>query len=199
MDRHAFMACNPLGRYIIVTMPTQSYRPALLRNGLRWLMLLTLLLAGCRADQATKAWARTEFQDKPSLTLVPRILEFRYAENRAIAFSMFHDLPDRVRTPLILTLTGLALIALMILIWKMRNQGLMRLLPLSLILAGAIGNLQDRLTHGYVVDFVHVHWQGIWSFPIFNLADSMITIGTVLLLSISFLRPAPADLAARAS
>ncbi|MDB5049875.1 MAG: Lipoprotein signal peptidase [Fibrobacteres bacterium] len=180
-------------------MPTHSNRTASLRNGLHWLMLFTLLLAGCRADQATKNWARTEFQDKPSLTLVPKVLEFRYAENRAIAFSMFRDLPDRVRTPLILTLTSLALIALVTLIWKMRNQGLLRLLPLSLILAGAVGNLQDRLTHGYVVDFVHVHWQGAWSFPIFNLADSMITVGTVLLLSVSALKPAPAQPAFRTS
>lgn len=160
-----------------------------LRPGLRWLLLSTLLLAGCRADQATKSWATSEFQDKPSLTLVPKILEFRYAENRAIAFSMFHGLPDRVRTPLILALTGIALIALLLLIWKMRHQGLLRLLPLSLILAGAIGNLQDRLSHGYVVDFVHVHWQGAWSFPIFNLADSLITVGTALLLLFSILKP----------
>ena len=170
-------------------MNDSSEHPTLLRFGLRWLLLSVLLLVGCRADQATKTWARSEFQDKPALTLVPKVLEFRYAENRAIAFSMFRELPDRVRTPLILALTSIALIALMGLIWKMRRQGLLRLLPLSLILAGAIGNLQDRLSHGYVVDFVHVHW-GAWSFPIFNLADSLITVGTVLLLLFSLLRPA---------
>ena len=166
--------------------------PSLVRSGLRWLFLLSLLLAGCRADQATKNWARREFQDKPALTLVPKVVEFRYAENRAIAFSMFHDLPDRIRTPLILGLTGFALLALSSLIWRMRRQGLWQLLPLALILAGALGNLQDRLAHGYVVDFVHVHWQGIWSFPIFNLADSMITVGTTLLLAGSLLKSSEA-------
>ena len=159
-----------------------------LRSSLNWLMLLALLLAGCRADQATKNWAQSEFRDKPALTMVPDLLEFRYVENRAIAFSMFHDLSDRVRTPLILTLTSLALVALLSVMWKMRHQGLLRLLPLSLILAGAVGNLQDRLTHGYVVDFIHVHWQGTWSFPIFNLADSLITVGASLLLLFSVLK-----------
>jgi signal peptidase II len=169
-------------------MPTFSNRPGSFRIGLRWLLLLTLLLIGCRADQATKTWAKAEFRDQPAMTLVPDLLEFRYAENRAIAFSMFHDLPDRVRTPLIFTLAGSALVALSSLAWGMRKQGMMRLLPFALILAGAVGNLQDRIMHGYVVDFIHVHWQEIWSFPIFNLADSLITVGTILLLLQTFLK-----------
>ncbi len=160
------------------------------RHGLRWLILFALLLAGCRADQATKIWAHSHFQDEQTLTLIPNLLEFRYAENRAIAFSMFHQLPDKVRTPLIFSLSGVAFAALLSVIWKMRNQSLGRLAPLALILAGAVGNLTDRLTHGYVVDFVHVHWRDAWSFPIFNLADSMITVGTTLLLALSMLKPA---------
>jgi signal peptidase II len=160
-----------------------------MRKGLRWLILAALMLAGCRADQVSKLWASSAFQDKPAMTLVPKLLEFRYAENRAIAFSMFHQLPDTVRAPLIFTLSGVAMAALMTMIWKLRNQSLGRLIPLALILAGAIGNLLDRLAHGYVVDFVHVHWREDWSFPIFNLADSLITVGTILLLLTSILRP----------
>jgi signal peptidase II len=151
------------------------------KNGFGWLLLGALLLGGCRADQATKAWARGTFQDTP-VTVLPQVLELRYAENRAIAFSMFHQLPDRARVPLVLGLSGLAFLALLTLIWRMRRQGAARLFPLVLILAGALGNLQDRLLNGYVVDFVHVHWRDRWSFPIFNLADSLITVGTVLLL-----------------
>ncbi len=149
------------------------------RSGFRWLLLGVLLLAGCRADQATKAWARGSIQDQP-LTLVPQVLEFRYAEDHAIAFSMFHQMPDRFRVPLIFGLTSLAMTALLTLIWSMRRQSVMRLLPLALILAGALGNLMDRLAHGFVIDFVHVHWREMWSFPIFNLADSLITVGMAL-------------------
>ena len=103
---------------------SHSRSPSLFRACLSWLALSALLLAGCRADQATKLWASREFQDKPALTVIPRLLEFRYAENRAIAFSMFHDLPDQVRTPLIFTLSGFALSALLTLFWKMRRQGM---------------------------------------------------------------------------
>jgi signal peptidase II len=151
------------------------------RSGLRWLLLAALLLGGCRADQATKAWARGAFQDRP-VTVVPQVLEFRYAENRAIAFSMFHDMPDKFRVPLIFGLTSLALGALLSMAWRMRRQSGARLLPLALILAGALGNMRDRLSWGYVIDFIHVHWRETWSFPIFNLADSLITVGTALLL-----------------
>jgi signal peptidase II len=169
----------------------ESPSAAALRSLLRWLVLGALLLAGCRADQATKAWAKDSVQARP-LTVVPQVLEFRYAENPAIAFSMFRDLPDRARVPLIFGLTSLALAALLTLIWNMRRQGAARLVPLALILAGALGNLQDRLAHGYVVDFVYVHWGDRWDFPVFNLADSLITIGTVLLLAEFLFRPASA-------
>jgi signal peptidase II len=159
------------------------------RNGLRWLVLLCILLAGCRADLATKSWAQSEFRDKPALTLLPKVLEFRYAENRAIAFSIFQGMPESRRKPLILGLTGLGLAALLTLVFRLRKQGLIRLLPVALILGGALGNLQDRLTHGYVVDFVHVHWNGAWSFPIFNLADSLITVGMALMMLTSLYNP----------
>jgi signal peptidase II len=151
------------------------------KTGFRWILLGALLLGGCRADQATKAWVRGSVQDAP-VTVLPQVLELRYAENRAIAFSMFHQLPDRARVPLVLGLSGLAFLVLMSLIWRMRRQGAARLFPLVLILAGALGNLQDRLSHGYVIDFVHVLWRDRWSFPIFNLADSLITVGAALLL-----------------
>lgn len=171
-------------------MLAESPSSAAFRAWLRWLALGALLLAGCRADQATKAWAKDSIQERP-LTVVPQVLELRYAENRAIAFSMFHELPDRSRVPLVFGLTSLALAALLTLIWSMRRQGAARLVPLALILAGALGNLQDRLSHGYVVDFVYVHWGDRWDFPVFNLADSLITIGTVLLLVEFLFRPSP--------
>jgi signal peptidase II len=170
-------------------MQTPPKRNNPLQSALRWLLLATLILAGCQADQTSKRWAQSSFKDKPSLTLVPKLLEFRYAENRAIAFSMLQNLPDRVRTPLIFSLSGLAFAGLLTVFWRMRTQPLSRLLPLALILAGAVGNLLDRVYHGHVVDFVHVHWREVWSFPIFNLADSLITVGITVWLALSLFRP----------
>lgn len=151
------------------------------RTVLRWLSLFALLLAGCQADLATKAWATEEFRDSPR-TIVPRLLEFRYAENRAIAFSMLRDIPEKTRKPLIFVLAGVAMASLLAYAWLHRKQGVLTAAPVALILAGAFGNLIDRFQKGYVVDFVHVHWRDAWSFPIFNLADSFISVGMALLL-----------------
>lgn len=148
---------------------------------LRWLSLLTLLLAGCRADLATKAWATEEFRGTPR-TLVPSVLEFRYAENRAIAFSMLRDIPEKTRKPLIFALGGIAVALFSAYGLILGRRGLLAALPVALILAGAFGNIIDRFQKGYVVDFVHVHWRDVWSFPIFNLADALISVGMALLI-----------------
>lgn len=78
---------------------------------------------------------------------------------------------------------GLGAVASVFIVWMLRTQGHQRLFAwsLSLILGGAIGNVIDRLLHGYVVDFLDFHSAG-WHFPAFNVADSAITVGAVLLI-----------------
>lgn len=80
------------------------------------------------------------------------------------------------------------IISLVLLVWLWRLPVRARLLPMSLmlILGGAIGNLADRVRLGYVVDFIDVHYAG-WHWPAFNLADSAIVIGVILLLIEGFL------------
>jgi signal peptidase II len=148
---------------------------------LKLLWIALVFLTGCQADRASKRWAEAHLQGAP-LNVVDKVLEFRYAENRAIAFSMLARLPDAVRRPLVLALSGAALTALLVFAWRSRNLGLARLAPLALIFAGALGNLHDRVAKGYVVDFVRVHWGASWSFAIFNVADSLICVGAALLI-----------------
>jgi signal peptidase II len=78
---------------------------------------------------------------------------------------------------------GLGVVATAVIVWMLRQHAGQRLFgwALSLILGGAIGNVIDRLVHGYVVDFIQVHHSG-WYFPSFNIADSAITVGAVLLI-----------------
>lgn len=65
---------------------------------------------------------------------------------------------------------------------KIANTNRLEALALSFVLGGAIGNLYDRLVYGHVVDFLQIHWQQSWYFPAFNVADSAITIGVILML-----------------
>ena len=84
---------------------------------------------------------------------------------------------------------GLGTLAAVVLVWMLRRHGGQRLFAwaLSLILGGALGNVIDRLLHGYVVDFIQVHHRN-WTFPSFNVADSAISIGAALLLLDELLR-----------
>ncbi|MEO7338302.1 MAG: signal peptidase II [Caldimonas sp.] len=84
---------------------------------------------------------------------------------------------------------GLGAVAAAFIVWMLRRHGGQRLFcwALSLILGGAIGNVIDRLLHGYVVDFIQVHYRG-WYFPSFNIADSAITVGAAFLILDELLR-----------
>jgi signal peptidase II len=84
---------------------------------------------------------------------------------------------------------GLGGVATVFIIWMLRSHGGQRLFSwaLALILGGAIGNVVDRLMHGYVVDFIQVHYAG-WYFPSFNIADSGISVGAALLILDEILR-----------
>ena len=84
---------------------------------------------------------------------------------------------------------GLGAVAAVFIVWMLRNHAGQKLFcwALALILGGALGNVIDRLLHGYVVDFIQVHWRG-WYFPSFNIADSAITVGAGLLILDELLR-----------
>ena len=77
----------------------------------------------------------------------------------------------------------LGFVATGFIVWMLRSHPSQKLFcfAVTLIMGGALGNVIDRLLHGYVVDFIQVHWGG-WHFPSFNLADSAITLGAVLLI-----------------
>jgi signal peptidase II len=116
------------------------------------------------------------------------ILEFTRLHNTGAAFSMLANASGWQRWFFI----GLGLvISVVLVVWIWRLPRGPRRLPiaLALILGGAIGNVIDRVYHGYVVDFIHAHW-GTAYFPAFNIADSAITIGALLMLIDAFREPA---------
>ena len=144
--------------------------------GLRWLWLTGVVLI---FDQITKAWIAA------SLSLYDRIellsfLNITRVHNRGAAFSFLSTASGWQRW--FFTVLAFA-VSVMILLWLRRlPAGQQRLAAgLALVLGGALGNLWDRLQFGYVVDFIDVYY-GNWHWPAFNVADSAITIGAVLLI-----------------
>ena len=147
-------------------------------SALRLLWLSGALIA---LDQATKWLVTSRFELYERSTWLP-VLEITRLHNRGAAFSFLNDASGWQHYFFITLACG---VSAGIVYWLSRLRlPASRLLAsgLALILGGALGNVIDRLLHGYVVDFIHFHWFETWYFPAFNVADSGITIGAGLLL-----------------
>ena len=133
----------------------------------------------CEAD----AYGRIAPQraQRPPVILIDGYLELRYAENCGAAFGFMRDMPSLVRKGVFYVAAGGAVV---LLLWMFITGRGGRLFAISvpLIIAGAIGNFVDRVSLGYVVDFVRFHLNDRWAYPTFNVADAWITIGVVLIL-----------------
>jgi signal peptidase II len=151
-----------------------------------------LLLVGC--DHATKGVAKAQLDSGGARELIRGVLDFRYVENTDIAFNLLRWVPVTIRTPGLLVLGAIAVLALGLLLLKGRGEPRIRLLALVLVTAGAIGNYVDRVVRGYVVDFVHVH-----HWPVFNVADVYITVGSALLALAFFIHGRSDTVTTRAS
>jgi len=144
---------------------------------------LWLSLAVVGLDQATK-FLVTRFFDLYERVEVLPVLDFTLLHNTGAAFSMLASASGWQR-PFFIGL-GLAMSVLLVVwIWRAPRGDKLLPLSLSLILGGAIGNVIDRVIHGYVVDFIHAHW-GAAYFPAFNIADSAITVGAALMIFDAF-------------
>lgn len=137
------------------------------------ILAITAVLVG--ADQLTKWLAVTYLRNSDAVTVIPRVLDFSYTENTGAAFSI---LSGERWFLIVITLIVMIALAVFVLLGRFRRYWLFNV-SATLILAGGIGNLIDRLLQGYVVDFIHVTFM---DFPIFNVADCFVVIGSVLLL-----------------
>ncbi len=138
-------------------------------------------------DQVVKAVAVASLRDNPSVVVIPNRFNLTYVENFGCAWGMFQG----QAWPL--AIFGIIVMAL--LIWKRKSvfpRGGWGVLSEILLYAGILGNLVDRLARGYVVDMFHFHWNN-HHFPVFNVADSYITVAACLLLILSFLQKDEAE------
>ncbi len=148
---------------------------------LRWLALAFIILL---ADQFTKVLIVGYYELHDSTYVAPFFNLVR-AHNTGAAFSFLAGASGWQRW--FFTCVGLAAAALIL--WMLKSHSGQKLFSFAMacILGGAIGNVVDRLVHGYVVDFLDFHWRGM-HFPAFNVADSAITIGAACLILDELLR-----------
>lgn len=130
-------------------------------------------------DQTSKAWAVRRLRLGQDVTLVPRFLDLTYAENPGIAFGQFQDGGYAARW-LLVALACAAAAAVLTYFWRTPRADDRVLGACALLLAGIAGNLTDRARLGHVVDFILLHANNHY-WPTFNVADSAICVGAVLL------------------
>lgn len=148
-------------------------------------ILLAIAVVVFFADQITKLWIVNHFTYGASET-VTGFFNLVRVHNFGAAFSFLNNEGGWQRWGFSIFA---ALVSVIILLWISRLSARQNLegLALALILGGALGNLYDRVTLGYVVDFLDFHWSGK-HFPAFNIADSAISVGAVLILVDGFIR-----------
>ena len=142
------------------------------------LILFVILIV---ADQASKLWVEATFEPGLSVPVLP-FLAIHLTYNTGIAFSLLSFLDDKA-----LIVVTLAIMAFVVWLWHQAHVSrVWARAGFTLVFGGAFGNLIDRFLYGHVVDFILFHTLS-WSFAIFNLADSFITVGAILILLDEFL------------
>lgn len=142
-------------------------------------MVLAVTAALVSIDQLTKWLAVLNLKGTGVETVIPNVLGFAYVENEGAAFGILQG-----QRWLFLVFTGVVMAAILalLLFGKFRGYKLFNI-SATLIVAGGIGNFIDRLIHGYVVDFIQVQF---FEFPVFNVADCFVVVGSLLLLVFFF-------------
>ena len=139
-----------------------------------WLRLLAIATVVVAFDLWTKHWASANLAWHEPVEVLGPVVRFTYTRNSGVAFGLGAGLPFPYY------LFSIAAVAVILYLFaRQRITGMARQVSLALIMGGAIGNLVDRVRSGEVVDFIEVGY-GHWHWPVFNVADSAVTIGVVL-------------------
>lgn len=166
--------------------------PSKFQGRLPYVLLVAITLV---LDRWTKSLIHSQFEVNQSVSVIDGFFNITYVRNTGVAFGIFSSISSPAKSVLLSLFTAIAAAVVVVYSAKSPVQNRLLQVALSLILGGALGNLYDRLAYGYVIDFleVYVAWPaaGTYSWPAFNVADSAISIGVVLLAVEIFRNEAP--------
>ncbi|HEY3347979.1 MAG TPA: signal peptidase II [Nitrospirota bacterium] len=131
-------------------------------------------------DRLTKAGIMRKLAAFETVPVIPNFFDIVHVRNKGAAFGILAMADSSFRMPVLLLSTAVAIGLLLYFIKIVREQDTLTLVALALIIGGAIGNLYDRIFYGHVVDFID-WYVGVHHWPAFNIADSGITVGVILL------------------
>jgi signal peptidase II len=156
-----------------------NLKPSIFGSGAGWRLLYLVAALGIYlTDQASKAWAARRLRFE-SVTVIEGFFDFAYAENPGIAFGQLQEGGNFGRW-FFVVLAAMAVAAVLVYFLRTPRSDDLILGACSLLLAGILGNLTDRVRLGYVIDFIQLH-AGQYHWPTFNVADASISVGALLL------------------
>jgi signal peptidase II len=158
-----------------------------LRSRFPYIIIAVLVLF---FDQLSKSSIVSRFDLGQPAPVIDGLFNITYVQNTGVAFGILNAFSSPVKVFFLCLVAGIA--ALVVILYSLKNDPRNRLLQgaLALVLAGALGNLYDRIRLGYVIDFLEFHARGYF-WPSFNIADTSITIGVMLLAWEIFRNEAP--------
>ncbi len=152
-------------------------------NYRKFIFLFLIFAVGLMADICTKHMVTSNIKGQGAVTIIDGYLEFSYVENRGMVFGFLNNQNVGFKRYALTALTFVSIIVIVSLVWKMRSLAFIYLLPFFMILAGAFGNVIDRIRFGHVIDFIHMHWQDKLDYPwLYNIADALVVVGMILLM-----------------
>ena len=151
---------------------------------LRYIILVAVSALVLILDQLTKVYIDRTMALHSSITVIEGFFNITYLRNKGAAFGILAN--SAYRLPFFLLVSGVAVVVILVVIRRLREDQRISAVSLSLIFSGALGNLIDRVRLGEVIDFLDVHWRG-HHWPAFNVADSAICVGVFLLAIEMFL------------
>lgn len=143
-------------------------------------IFIPILVVGLALDQVCKLLVLAKLPLGSQMPLIPGLLNLVHIHNKGAAFGLLSGWSAEFAWLFFVAITGLALVVLGYLLWRLPDEDWPAALGYSLILTGALGNLIDRVRLGEVVDFIDVYW-GRYHWPAFNVADSLVCVGAAVL------------------
>jgi signal peptidase II len=148
----------------------------------KYSILVAVALVVILLDQWVKIYIHTHFQLGETVRVIENFFNLTYVRNFGAAFGFLSESHPQFREAFFLSIPPIACSVILWMLRKIDDNDLIQILPLSAIFGGAIGNYIDRLRFRYVIDFLDFHLGGRYSWPAFNIADSAIVVGVMVLL-----------------
>lgn len=153
------------------------------KNILKYSIFLLITMTGFSIDLYTKNLAFKTLKNKEQKVIVKGFIECGYTENRGMIFGILNRSKSNFVYHILRHATPIGTFILLIFLIINRKYPFLYLLPFFIILSGALGNSYDKIRHGFVIDFIHLHFFDILDWPFyFNIADAIICVGMGLLI-----------------